>query len=219
MKSPNETMLTLVVPVIILLVFGAYLAFSQSVFFDQNSSVNAEVESPKGLVIDLSLDSNTFFPGDGILISITESNPEYQILNLTAANRWAMKGLAVSDCGTGSSPIGVGVAEGYYTLANVSQLTAANLLDIFPFTFGCLSIAPPSHYLFQPRRDVADLIWNSSYPFGPGNLTISYSISTGPFCCVNGSVEKNQINLPQTFTVFGGDEWGDLAILHFMVVP
>jgi hypothetical protein len=206
---------------------------------DQVSYVNAT----SGLMLQLSLNStdiDQITPNDwtSILVFISEYNTRGTTNNITAANDWRMQGLSLGQCQNG--PIGLGIFPGYYVLNNISA--AGKSLSLFPPIF-CPTFTLPQavapFYVFAPQSAEAEVqgAYSTQYDHS-GNTTetftdltynlesITSSVTLNSYCCREIVGGQNcgcytygyipfQIG---TYTIAGGDEWGDIVVTHFSVV-
>jgi len=93
---------------------------------------------------------------------------------------------------------GYEILQGNYSLSNFTQGTAL-WLQPPPSLLGCCGVGEgsPTSYAFQPLSE-ANVLSGSYAGYFEGGSTYT------PFS-------------PGTYTVLAGDEWGDVAILHFTV--
>jgi phenolic acid decarboxylase len=73
-------------------------------------------------------------------------------------------------------------------------------------------------YVFQPSSDIASVFYFDS--FDPNPDLIDFKISSGITVTgywLNGQETTPHNFTPGVYTVVGGDEWGALAVLHFVV--
>jgi hypothetical protein len=192
-----------------------------------------------GLTIQLAMNTSTVFENPlsanesgGILIMISLYNTLPTANNLSSAQGWPMQGLLAGPC-SGYKPIGIAVMKGFYTAGNIS---AGQPLPLFQEVF-CPQYFPAAYYIFGPTSDYVRMASKPNSPIGTSNLTTAQSSNPlGDMLAVvplDGSCCR-QIPGPQncgcyvyasipfstgTYTVVGGDEWGDLVLLHFSVLP
>jgi hypothetical protein len=193
---------------------GLYTQFANS-----SEIVNETI----GLELSLSINSTLISSGQSLLINITELNTLSRMNNVLVAEDWAMNGLTLP-CGeitsaSISTPIGIAVIKGYYTTDNVSAASQINFVNFTqPDTF-CAPFLPfvTFSYYFRQNSDVASPVYCS------GNCGVvnvpEYRI--GELVPVSGnwtntaSQPKLVVLAPGVYTVAGGDEWGNLEVLHF----
>jgi hypothetical protein len=194
-----------------------------------------------GLIIQLAMNSSTLFENQlfanesrAVLIVVSLYNTLPTENNLSSAQSWPISNLLAGPCST-YKPLGIAVMKGFYTSANIS---AGQPLHLFEQS-SCPAYFPAAYYIFGPASDYVRMISkpdasllkasNSSFTTQTSNPLgdMMSVIPLGGSCC-------RQIPGPQnctcfvtttvpfavgTYTVVGGDEWGDLAILHFFVLP
>jgi len=203
-KSVRNTSALLVVIVIVViagLLLPAYFGFGGTL------PTSTFAYSPDGLTLNISLNTTRAFTPSGLRISIW-INGTSGIESVTARNSWAVDQSRLWEklCTTGW-PIGVGVMHGYYDQYNYSSGTLLLLKPFFSsFTECVTSIAVPQYFLVQPQGSLAIASINGS--FESWNLVTTFVIGKDSF-----------VQSPQTggtFTVVGADEWGDVAVLHFI---
>jgi hypothetical protein len=163
------------------------------------------------LNLGLFLNSLVIGAGNNVSVQIDEKNPTDRGILVSTANDWAVPGLTLGQCGTLNDPFGVGILPGYYTSENVS---AASTLALYPpGTYNCPGI----------------LSGITGYSFGGGNLAgIMQGQDSAPAMYQHMDVNVTasgywtstfHLFSPGYYTAVGGDEWGTLIILHFLVVP
>ena len=171
-----------------------------------------------GLSLSISVNPQLIKPGYPIHIVITESNTLSKMNNLRASDKWPINGLSVGICGTESYPFGVAVFQGSYTATNISSATPLELDNPNVIPQGC--IAPVSNvtaYDFKPSSDIATLDGEVLSMEVPRLFEMSAEV-IGGINWVGSPPNAVQQNFePGVYTVVGGDEWGNMVILHFTV--
>lgn len=166
------------------------------------------------LDLSLTLNASTISSGQGITATVEDSNTLSAPLNVSASADWPIGSLALGPCGTLNYPVGIAVLQGDYNLSNVSSVSA---LEIFqPGVYACpMILSSIQSFLFQPSSDNAT-VYGSCEPGGAcltetAESAVAFSgyWSGGTFVPFPSGV----------YTVVAGDEWGDIAILHFVVAP
>lgn len=171
-------------------------------------------ESVNGLILSLSLNSTTFQPGQEVAVVIDEKNMLATVNNVSASDGWPLRGLSVGSCGALNYPMGVAIFQGYYMSSNVSSATPLQLYK--PGIYHCpMILAEINAYAFQPSSDIAS-VFGSCDP----NPCLSYEMNseigvTGYW--ISGQEATLSNFTSGVYTVVGGDEWGALAVLHFVV--
>ena len=165
------------------------------------------------LQLRLSVNATTVAPGQAFTIAVSEFNTLTTTNNVSAANTWALDGLELGPCGHSygptQGPLGIEVFSGRYTAANVSQ---AQALGIYPSPVACPQfIRQITGFSFQPTSDNA--YWLPS--FGGNGTAVAGSVTVGSEYPSYSSA--GQPLSPGTYTLVGGDEWGNLLFLYVQV--
>lgn len=163
------------------------------------------------LNLGLFLNSLVIGAGNGVSVQIDEKNPTDRGILVSTANDWAVPGLTLGQCGTLNDPFGVGIFPGYYTSENVSAASALTLYP--PGTDNCPGILSGiTGYSFEGMGNVAGIMQGQdSTPVLFEHMDVNVTASgywTSTF----------HLFSPGYYTVVGGDEWGTLIILHFLLV-
>lgn len=179
----------------------------------QLANTIAAEDTNDNLQLRLSLNATIVAPGHAFAISISEFNTLTTTNNVTSANYWALDGLELGPCGHSygptQGPLGVEVFSGRYTAANVSQ---AQPLGIYPSPVACPQfIRVITGFYFQPLSDIA--FWLPS--FGGNGTAVAGSVTVGSGYPDYSSA--GQPLSPGTYTVVGGDEWGNLLFVYVQV--
>jgi DNA-binding transcriptional ArsR family regulator len=187
--------------------------------------------STLGLSLGMNVSTVVLKRGQSISINIAEFNMRQGFNNISAAENWAytgyQEGLCVPGIGLMNLPFNVAILRGYYY--NATQLAGLSSLQIyyspcFGPIFSCAYLGgPPSEYDFYPSSGRA-AIWNGTGFAGraiDGNVSTSLTL-TGyyPSLCALSIPAPTPSDFELgVYTVVGGDEWGQLIFLHFIVVP
>jgi hypothetical protein len=179
--------------------------------FAQTSST---VISANGLSLTLSIDTTTYQQGQQISISIAEKNILATENSVNIAGTWPVQGLNVGPCGTLNYPFGISILQGYYDSQNVASISPLQLSDPNAIYHCPMMLAGITAYDFQPSSDSAAIY--TSYNSPPFSIQMTAKVtSTGYW---GGSSQATFSSfLPGIYTVVGGDEWGALVVLHFVV--
>ena len=194
------------------------------------------VNQTAGLRLQISINASTIVDNpslnssETILVSIAEYNVLPELNNVTAGNNWPIGNLSVGGCGS-IDPFGIAVFEGYYTSTNISKASSMNLFEVL----SCPVEPSPEYYVFEPNSNSATII---SYPLyisiAPNGTTttnhqtysmqlITDNISLNGYCCRDVPVGGGAFTFglipfaAGTYTLAGGDGWGNLIIFHFTV--
>jgi hypothetical protein len=168
-----------------------------------------------GLILSLALNSTTFQPGQEISVVIDEQNTLATVNNVFASNSWPLRGLSVGPCGTLNYPFGVAIFQGYYTSSNVSSAKQLQLYK--PGIYFCPTmLAEINAYAFQPSSDNASVFGSCNPNPCINDFKIESEVTVTGYW-LNGQEATFGNFTPGVYTVVGGDEWGALAVLHFVV--
>ncbi len=194
-----------------------YLAIDSTTF----NPTAAQVSTSTGLETSLTLNATSILPGQWISLTISESNSMKTTNNVSASNSWPIQYLSLGACSE-NYPVGIGIFEGYYTLANVTSISEAQMVHfIHPGTYSCPEIFHIDSYVFQPSGNLVNYSNLCTGPGSPGCLipmtgTIQLNGSwSGGDQFGKGAID-NILN-PGIYTVVGADEWGQIVLLHFAV--
>jgi hypothetical protein len=203
------------------------------------SSETETTDSSLGLKLTLSVNSTTIPSQDAIGVTASVQNILQTANNLTASDDWAVSGLSSGSCDPqGNStnflffPVGLGVFRGTYGLNNISS--AGRPLYVWAL------ISCPADFAFVGNQTYP-LSSITSYSLLPGSDNGSYAgyyvVSFAPETLAKGVFPTQMVDqvaiyaaggtgfynslgssLPGNYTLVAGDEWGQLALLHFSVV-
>ena len=183
-------------------------------------STSVVVNQKVGLRFTLTLNRTSLAGSIPVDIQIDDQNILSSSNKLDASSNWRIQ-IEVPPCGslgTTDPPIGFAIFHGYYTVTN---LWLANQLTLYsPGKYLCPMVrGAMSSYVFAPSNDTADF-------YGPCGsspcLTTRVQLEDGfrgswVVAQFGSSSGTFQIFTPGVYTVAGADEWGDLAVLHFVV--
>jgi hypothetical protein len=181
----------------------------------QSFRMSTSAKSPaSGLELSLQLNTTDVRAGQGVAATVDEANTETAPINFSATADWPMQGLAVGPCGSLNYPVGVVVLRGNYDVANVSS---AKALQIYrPGISACpMILAGIGSFGFQASSDNAT-IFGGCQGAGSGGCmteTINSTVSFSGYWS-GGVLTRFPSGI---YTVVAGDEWGGIAILHFVV--
>jgi hypothetical protein len=169
-----------------------------------------------GLSLAILVNPQLIKPGYPIHIVISESNTLSKMNNLRVSNKWPISGLSVGICGTDSYPFGVIVFQGSYTTENLSSATPLELYDPNTQVVGCMPpVSNVTAYDFKSSSDIATLSGDAIN--GSTTFEMSAEVIGGINWVGNPPKAVQQYFEPGIYTVVGGDEWGNMVILHFTV--
>jgi hypothetical protein len=164
-----------------------------------------------GLELHLSLNSTSVASGDPVSVSIWMYNPSASEVDASYSGNWAVQGMGVGPCGTGSYPMGISIMRGNLTLNQVKGGPALQLYG--SGEYGCpMILFYVQSYNFSPASSFATLMgYCSPSSCMTENITASMSFS-GEYTASGFTSFA-----PGVYTFVGGDEWGGLTLLHFVV--
>jgi hypothetical protein len=206
------------VVVVLIIALGASLALNYSLYASNQQlksaglipqSVSTTNES-LGLSLSVALSATYLQPGQGISITISEANTLNILNTVNVGTEWQFSPLSDSPCGVGSYPMGLAICQGYYTASNIST---AEALNVYAYgMYACPMLYPLIYsYTFQPMSNMASI-----NPSGGFFMPMNSALAANGYW---GMTAKDFHSFsPGIYTVAGGDEWGQLALLHFVVV-
>lgn len=183
-----------------------------------NTTATEVTNSTLGIEFSLSINSTSIVSGQAINVSYSITNTKNTSNNVSGESRWALPSLfsfaySLFPCPRWDTFV---VYSGYYSTSNVSGVTPIRLYPSFEGYPSCPNWNF-SNFLFQPQSSVVSL----SNPFpGSFNTDENYSL-TGYY--ISQSSVRTALNPPPNpfppghYTIVAGDEWGQMAILHFDV--
>jgi len=198
-RSVRNTAILLLVVVIILaagLVLPAYFSPASAL------PAVASVVDTNGLTLSVGI-NETHVSAPFNLVITAWINGSSSIENVTAKDSWAVNQSLVwkTPCVPGW-PVAIGVMSGYFDQYNYTTGVLIPLRE--PVTDCEVLSTPPSSFLVQADGSKAIAIMNSSDE--TWSLQTTLVLTKASFTQTPG----------ETFTVIGVDEWGDVAILHFV---
>jgi hypothetical protein len=135
--------------------------------------------------------------------------------NVISASDWAvaLNGDNGPPCLDNSYPVGVAVAQGYYTSSNVSTTKFLDLVDPHA-TYACPDFAAfgdAAGYVFQPMSEIA-----ASYGCIGVTPCLTDPVSTGVMVTGYWNQSGAFTSFPRgTYTVLAEDEWGGAVFAYF----
>jgi hypothetical protein len=178
--------------------------------------------STLGLELLLSVNSTVIPSEDAITLSTQVMNAQLTTDNVTAANDWPVQGLSSWPCFGDWYPVGVAVLRGNYQMGNLSN---GRPLSVWNTLIECPAERQPASvtsYSFLPNNDVVN--YSGYFPNSTPNETTKEESGTilyffGTIFAANGTGGYDSLDssLPSNYTLVAGDEWGQVALLHFEV--
>jgi len=186
---------------------------------DSLTNYTSVVNNPSRLRFTLSIDTSTLTMGEAVKIEVSEQNTLLLTTNTVASGHdWPITGLSVGPCGVLNFPMGFAIFQGYH-LEN--DLPSTDRLALYsPGVYHCpLILSGIDSYVFAPGSDSASVNGSCSpnpcftLPMRSGGTFEGYWSGGVRFL---SSATFHSFS-PGVYTVVGGDEWGDLGVLHFIV--
>jgi hypothetical protein len=225
-------MLCFVPIVVLILLFGIYLNVSLSTTSQNHSGSTTTIrdfgasiettDTSLGLRLQLSENSSIIPSQDAINFSFSLWNTLPYPNNVTTSSNWAVQGLAAGPCRNFYTPIGIAVYRGYYHGNNISSASplpvwaAVECIVGMPINYSSYSLLPDSDsgnyeafYLAYQSQQVS----TGWFPVTLSDYAVIYAANQDFGFNTLGSSQAS------VYTVAVGDEWGQLAELHFQVVP
>jgi hypothetical protein len=217
------------IPILVMaLAFGAYVASTSTInslpvtqqngiptttnltWQEQDFSAGSSTTNDSlGLTFTLELNSTEIFQGQTMNITAFVTNDRSSINNVTRDFNWEV-GVGWGAIDSCNSFANAQVYHGYYTQSNLSTIQGGAELQL------AKPIFPPMECPFIPGA------WSTYFPFQPDQSRVGYQYSAqGSYGNVSAAISgQTGFNLfsPGTYTVVSGDEWGQIAILHFVVL-
>jgi hypothetical protein len=168
------------------------------------------------LSLSLSLDAATYQPGQGITIALDEANILAAVNTVPVSDNWAYNHFQKAPCDF-IGPYGLAVFSGDYNATNISTATPLTIYDPHA-TLLCPTNATVISFSFQPLSDTA--VVNEDFgQYANNSRQFKYEVTIqGYWPDSNFSSNSRLIAFdPGVYTAVGGDEWGNLVIVHFTV--
>ncbi len=183
---------------------------------------------PSALKLNLNVSETVMNPGSASPDYAIEANVgEFNALTtynyISAVQSWPNANLSLGPCGTFELPFGITLYQGYYTNQNISSGTP---LTIYTPNANTTSAprpedCPAKPYVFSddfaPQSDnaVVDLTWAGDNTSTAQSLSDSVSI-IGYWSGSSSTEAFHPLN-PGVYTVFAGDEWGNMVLAYVAV--
>lgn len=166
------------------------------------------IQSSSALKLYLSTNSTVVNQGHTMLVKIWLNNTSSSTLVVNSQDKWPLKGLSLHPCDWGL-PFGVGLFEGNYSLENITMSKQLSIYQHGVYNCPAMQYSTVNTYVFQPLSSNALLVT----PDGNFTSGMTYGIYLDGFY-VDNVLEQLKAG---TYTIVGGDEWGDVVIRHFTV--
>jgi hypothetical protein len=196
------------------------------------STSTATTSSVNGLELTVSSNATELTEGQTLNVSLSIVNTLAKVNTVKPANGWLIHGVPVAlwpPCYFGL-PAEAAVLQGNYDSQNIQS--AANVT----FSYICMEGVNVDHVIFQPNSDQVNLtglydVTRTNQSLGPFHMSLSFTTG-GYWNLQNLSRELNIPILgeqypprppayipftPGAYTIAVADEWGQIALLHFVV--
>ncbi|MGD0395865.1 MAG: hypothetical protein ABSB26_03020 [Nitrososphaerales archaeon] len=197
------------------LAIGLCLIMAVSVL-DYELTLNTQVAtSSAALRLGLSIDTSTIRAGDNISLTTSEFNPLPTENNVPVAGNWSLQSLVMGMCGpidlvSALAPVAYVVLTGYYAASNISAASGVQS------DAGCISSGPVIRsYDFQPSSDFASITCNPDQNLCSARA-MSWSAEVSGYWSSGGVLVNFEAGV---YTAVAVDEWGHVAISHFVATP
>ena len=177
---------------------------------------SVSIQSIHGLQLYLTVNGTSVPKGEGVLISVWMYNPFSQDLQVSAANQWRYEGFGTGPCGPLNLPMGILVFSGNLSLGDLQSAEPLQLYEGPPVAYHCSVDYAISGFVFHPLGVNATYIDVCGPALSCQGSTASITagmVFSGSY--VGGSFRNFE---PGDYTVVGGDEWGGVVLLHFVVL-
>jgi hypothetical protein len=175
---------------------------------------------PIGLNLRVAMNTTSIQSGQSIDVIISETNTLNTTNTVNVSDQWQLSSLSFSlgPCGNLGYPIGIVIFKGYHTYSNIST---AESLDLYqPGTYFCPAGFFATSFSFQPLSNMASV---NEAPNSSSSLPMTSEVTASGYWTDNYPLDYTGVNAtfsnfqPGIYTVVGGDEWGQLVLLHFIV--
>ncbi|HJT10827.1 MAG TPA: hypothetical protein VJ771_08595 [Candidatus Nitrosotalea sp.] len=177
---------------------------------DANPILQTKADNSSSLKLYFSTESQSIRPGQAIGITVSVNNTLPTQLHVKAANSGALSSLSLEPCIP--RPFGIAMFQGFYSKEN---MTYGKSLLLFNPDALCPVMNATQDYVFEPSsaRAVAYTCTDAGQPL------CSYHDEIADHVSITGYWYQGQLYpfKPGMYTVIGGDEWGHVAIEHFVV--
>ncbi|HYL66862.1 MAG TPA: hypothetical protein VEU72_06875 [Nitrosopumilaceae archaeon] len=174
--------------------------------------VSTDNQASSALKLYLSADSDIIQPGKSIGITISVNNTLATPVDIPAQNNWSYSNVSTGPCDT--IGYGISILDGFYDKNNVTQ---GKILNLFNPGILCPVFQETAKvYKFQPNS--GDVKQVQCKPI-EGLQCETGSYQMGQNYKFNGYWDSGMVQPFKSgiYTLVGSDEWGHVAIEHFVV--
>ncbi|MFI5421795.1 MAG: hypothetical protein ACHQ1H_12570, partial [Nitrososphaerales archaeon] len=170
--------------------------------------------------LEMFLNSTKIVSGQTLSVNISEYNALNTYNNVSAATNWPAQTASIALCNSGY-PLRMGVVRGYYSSTNISSVQPTQIGHVIDpnIVYACPIFLAPSFYNFQPQSDNASwcVVSERGACYSPLSHVNSFNSSWVGENSAEGIPARSENLSPGSYTVVGGDEWGQMVLLHFLV--
>jgi hypothetical protein len=185
---------------------------------DSSTSTNNSM----GLRLAMYANSTKIVSGQTLTVNISEYNALSIHNNVSASTNWPPQTASLALCNS-VYPLRMGVVKGYYSSSNISSVQPTQVGQVIDpnIVYACPIFLAAAFYNFQPQSDNASWCVVSGRPacYSPVSHVNSFNSSWVGKNPSLGIPARQENFTPGSYTIIGGDEWGQLVLLHFLVFP
>jgi len=187
------------------------------------SLTSTYVNGSSGLSLRLTINTTVLTRGQNLSVSISEYNSANTLQNVSVAAHWPISNLTLYPCGRIGYPFGVAVLRGNYEEGNLSLGTTLQIVE--SGSQSCPSTPGFNNYYFEIHSDKAALSGDCTPSVSCGQpYNASQTIAITGYWTGGAPIPMEPLT-PSVlhplqhgeYTLVAGDEWGNEAILHFVV--
>ena len=183
---------------------------------DSSTSTNNSI----GLRLAMYANATQIVSGQTLSVNISEYNALAVRNNVSGSTNWPPQTASIVIC-NGAYPLRMGVVKGYYTSTNISSVQPTQVGHVINpnAVYLCPIFLRPPFYNFQPQSDNASWCEVSAGPacYSPVSHLSSFNSSWVGQNTSLGTPARQESLAPGSYTIVGGDEWGQMVLLHFLV--
>jgi hypothetical protein len=222
-RTISRTISILVLVMLVIAALAGYVLISAS---KENTSgsfpANSETtNSTLGLQLELSIENDTVVsPGKIIVVNITLFNLMKTDNGLSQSLMWPVFTIQTVPCNV-LYPLRLGVVSGYYDLNNLSRVTESQIVNFTnpDLAYHCPIVPVIRYWYFQSQSDLADICSGTLVGTGcykPMSQLVEIDGTWSSNSTIPGRAICHELT-PGVYTIIGGDEWGQIVVLHFRV--
>jgi hypothetical protein len=174
--------------------------------------------SELGLSLALALNTTEIHTGNVVNITVYVTNIRSVLNNITAEDQWTTMWLKFGEQSSRLCPLFFANAQvilGYYTLSNVTALP-----------YNSTAILQLTKWVSPPHCSAPAFVWEAFFPFQPHEAVVGYYYPARGYYPADtrysfgdGHYLSFKLFDAGVYTVVAADEWGQLVITHFRVLP